>query len=403
MEPVDTSLLFTPFNLRQITLRNRFVVPAMQRWKCLGGVPSREQSAYYRRRVEGGFSLILGEPCAIDHPSASQRESCLRLMPATKGNDAWHRCVGQVTEAGGHMMFQLWHQGALRTEGGTGPYADFPTLSPSGLIQAMKPSGRAASLLELEEIKEGYVRSAIMAQELGAAGVELHGGHGFLLDQFLWPETNHRTDGYGGESMANRVRFPVEVVSAIRDAAGDSFVISFRFSQWKPLDYVAGQIAKSPSELGVMLKALRAAGVDLFNVSERRFFKPEWPGSTLSLGGWTKSLVPDAAVMTVGGVGVNNDVIEGLIQGAETTSNTSGSLTELVRRMGLGEFDLVAVGRASVGDPDWVNKVASGDYEDILPFDRKKLIADMGWESADSEVAWTKQELERRRREAGSA
>jgi 2,4-dienoyl-CoA reductase-like NADH-dependent reductase (Old Yellow Enzyme family) len=71
--------------------------------------------------------------------------------------------------------------------------------------------------------------------------------------------------------------------------------------------------------------------------------------------------------------------------------------------MGLGEFDLVAVGRASIGDPDWVNKVASGDYEDILPFDRKKLIADMGWESADSEVAWTKQELERRRREAGSA
>ena len=100
------------------------------------------------------------------------------------------------------MLMQLWHEGAIRKEGGSGPYSQYPTLSPSGLAHAGKPNGRAATLEDLEAIKAAFVKGALAALEIGACGIEVHACHGYLLDQFLWAETNRRTDGYGGDDMA---------------------------------------------------------------------------------------------------------------------------------------------------------------------------------------------------------
>jgi 2,4-dienoyl-CoA reductase-like NADH-dependent reductase (Old Yellow Enzyme family) len=381
--------LLSPFRLKSITLRNRFMVPSMQRWKCRDGRPTPQVADYYRRLAEGGFALVNSESCAVDHPSASKREGSLRMKGSTK--EAWRACVQGVTGAGGHMLIQLWHEGAMSEEGSVASalsaFRDAPTLSPSGLVLANKSVGRAASLVELEEIKQAYVRSALMAQEIGAAGVELHAAHGFLLDQFLWAETNRRTDGYGGDELLNRLRFPQEIVVAIRAAAGKDFVISFRFSQWKELNYHTARILESPIELDTMLRVLREAGVDVFNVSTRRFYKPEWQGSDRSLASWTKALT-DAAVITVGGVGVNNDVLESLVEGGQTQNDVIGSLRELIKRLNRGEFDLVAVGRASIADPDWVNKVIAQRYESIGVFDRNSLLTDMGWTADSGDVAW---------------
>jgi hypothetical protein len=115
---------------------------------------------------------------------------------------------------------QLWHEGAIRKEGGNGPYSQYPTLSPSGLAHAGKPNGRPATLEEMEAIKAAFVKGALAAQQLGACGVEVHACHGYLLDQFLWAETNRRADGYGGHDMAARVRFPAEIVRAIARQIG---------------------------------------------------------------------------------------------------------------------------------------------------------------------------------------
>ena len=184
---------------------------------------------------------------------------------------------------------QLWHEGAIRKEGGSGPYSQYPTLSPSGLAHAGKPNGRAATLEDLEAIKAAFVKGALAALEIGACGIEVHACHGYLLDQFLWAETNRRTDGYGGDDMAARVRFPAEIVGAIRSAVGPEFIISFRFSQWKEVNYQA-RIAPAPQDLRVMLDAVRAAGADIFHASPRYFWIPEWKRSDWGIAGWTKSM-----------------------------------------------------------------------------------------------------------------
>jgi 2,4-dienoyl-CoA reductase-like NADH-dependent reductase (Old Yellow Enzyme family) len=225
---------------------------------------------------------------------------------------------------------------------------------------------------EMEEIKQAYVQAALITKGLGADGVEVHGAHGYLLDQFLWRETNRRTDGYGGDALEDRLRFPAEVVAAIRFAVGPQFPISYRFSQWKEIDFEAN-VVSSPAELELLLRVLREAGADLFNVSARRFHEPEWSGSDLGLCGWAKSFT-DAPVIAVGGVGLSSDLASELWQGAQTEPDTIRSLARLVERFDRGEFDLVAVGRAHLADEQWVTKVREGRYDEIKPYYPKLLL-----------------------------
>ena len=95
------------------------------------------------------------------------------------------------------MLMQLWHEGAIRKEGGDGPYSQYPTLSPSGLAHAGKPNGRAATLEDLEAIKAAFVKGALAARQIGACGIEVHACHGYLLDQFLWADGRRSTTRRG--------------------------------------------------------------------------------------------------------------------------------------------------------------------------------------------------------------
>ena len=377
MIQLDFSPLFKPFTVGSVTLPNRFVMPGMQRQWCDNGLPLPQLARYYRRRVEGGVGLVITESCAVDHPSSTQTPMFARITAATL--DAWAGCVAAVKDAGGHILLQLWHEGAVRKEGGEGPYSQYPTLSPSGLVYGGKPNGRPASSEDLDAIRDAFIRGAVAAQQIGADGVEVHACHGYLLDQFLWAETNCRTDGYGGDDIRARVRFPAEIVAGIRQAVGPRFLISFRFSQWKEVNYEA-RIAPTPEDLGIMLSTLRSAGVDMFHASARRFWIPEWPGSDLGIAGWTKSLT-DAPVIAVGSVGVDIDVMENFF-GKEAKSTGEAGFNELLRRFNNREFDLVSVGRGQIGDPDWVNKVREGRYADIRLFSKKDLLGDLDFEDS---------------------
>jgi 2,4-dienoyl-CoA reductase-like NADH-dependent reductase (Old Yellow Enzyme family) len=227
------------------------------------------------------------------------------------------------------------------------------------------------------------VRGALAAREIGAAGVEVHSCHGYLLDQFLWAETNRREDGYGGDDIRARVRFPAEIVRAIRDAAGRQFPISFRFSQWKEVNYNA-RVVPTPRDLEAMLAILRGAGVDVFHASARYFWVPEWPDSDLGLAGWTKSLT-DAPVIAVGSVGLDTDVMDNFF-GKEAKSTGEAGLRELLRRFSNREFDLVSVGRSMIGDAAWVNKVRDGRLADIRMFTKKDVIGDLEMEGFVAEA-----------------
>jgi 2,4-dienoyl-CoA reductase-like NADH-dependent reductase (Old Yellow Enzyme family) len=309
----------------------------------------------------------------VDHPSATQVPHYGWIREDTL--DAWAHCAGQVRETGGHFFLQLWHEGAIRPEGGDGPYAGYPTLSPSGLVHGQRRNGRAASQEDLAAIKDAFVRGAIVARQIGASGVEVHACHGYLLDQFLWAETNRRRDGYGGDGLEARVRFPAEIVGSIRAAVGPDFVISVRISQWKEVNYEA-RIVESPEEFAALLQTFRNQGADIMHVSTRRFWQPEWTGSDLGLAGWAKRLT-DACVIAVGSVGLDIDVMESLF-GRDAKSTGQSGLQELARRFSSGEFDLVSVGRGQIGDPDWVRKVREGRITEIRPFTKQDVRGDGG-------------------------
>jgi 2,4-dienoyl-CoA reductase-like NADH-dependent reductase (Old Yellow Enzyme family) len=192
------------------------------------------------------------------------------------------------------------------------------------------------------------------------------------MDQFLWAETNLREDGYGGAAVADRARFPLEVVAAIRAATGPGFPISLRFSQFKEADYGA-RVFATPNELAEFAALAKAAGVNLLNVSSRRFAKPEWPelDATRGIAGWTR-LVGGLPVITTGSVGLDKDMFLDLFDGADPALRLAADLAELLRRFVAGEFDLVGVGRMQIANPDFVAKLASGRL-DALRLYRKSI------------------------------
>jgi 2,4-dienoyl-CoA reductase-like NADH-dependent reductase (Old Yellow Enzyme family) len=359
----DITPLLQPLQIRRLQLRNRFVMPGMQRYWCVDGAPDHRLREYYRRRVLGGAALIISESCAIDHPSATKNPTFARISPDTR--DAWRACVAGVHEAGGAMFLQLWHQGAVNYGGDAETNPAFVALSPSGLSHPGESFGRGATEADLSSLKRAFVQGALDAEEIGADGVELHAAHGFLLDQFLWPGTNLRTDRYGGPAITDRATFVAEVAAAVRAATGPDFVISIRISQWKESDFDA-RIAEEPDQLGQLIPMLRSAGADIFHVSTRRFWTPEWDGSDLGLAGWVKSFT-DAPVIAVGSVGLDIDVMASL-NGEEARPTGATRIDELVRRFQRGDFDLVSVGRSQIGDPEWVEKMRHRRIPDIRGF-----------------------------------
>lgn len=362
------SALFSELPLGKLVLRNRFVLPAMQRGMGVRYTPTPQLIEYYRRIAQGGAGLIITESVAINHPTATGHDGFVLMIDDTRA-EPWTTCIQAVQAEGCRILVQLNHTGACRVGNTGGPRPDLPSLSPSGLMRTGKPNGRAATLEELAAIRDGYVDSAVCAQRFGADGVEVHCAHGYLLDQFLWHETNLRDDEYGGATLAERARFPAEVVRAIRAATGDDFLISVRFSQWKEVDYEA-RIADEPEALGQMLQVFREAGADLFHASTRRFYKPEWPGSPKTLAGWAKSLT-DAPVITVGSVGVTLDVMDTIYTNQAIESDTERAVQQLESFFADGQFDLVAVGRSMMADPNWVAKVRNKRFAEVVPFKRE--------------------------------
>jgi 2,4-dienoyl-CoA reductase-like NADH-dependent reductase (Old Yellow Enzyme family) len=362
-DTVDLAPLFEPFRIGSLRLRNRFVLPPMQIGFVENYGPSRKMIDYLRARAEGGTALIFSESCAPDHPSSYWQPVFCVLNERSEGG--WAQAIDGVKDAGACFFLQLWHPGAQRVASAGVPHAEHATLSPSGLVQEGRGNGRAMTAAEMDDLKAAYVRAAETAKRLGADGVEVHAAHGYLMDQFLWAETNLRTDRYGGAALADRARFPLEVVAAIRAAVGAVFPISLRFSQFKEADYGA-RVFATPEELAEFTALAKAAGVDLLNVSSRRFAKPEWPErhATRGIAGWTREL-GGLPVMTTGSVGLSKDMFLDLFDGADPALRLAADLVELLRRFAANEFDLVGVGRMQIANADFVARLASGRLETL--------------------------------------
>ena len=368
----ETSIaaLFTPFRIASAALANRVVMAPMTRSHSPGGAPGPNVSAYYRRRAEGGVGLIITEGTWIGHPGATNDAN----VPDFHGEAplaGWRGVVEAVHEAGGVIMPQLWHVGLIRKQ----PSLAFPEGEPAGPHQ-LGPSGvtgghgwplavdrEPMTQADIDAVIEAFAKGAEDARALGFDGVELHGAHGYIIDQFLWGETNRRTDRYGG-GHAERATFAAEIVAEIRRRTAPDFPILFRYSQWKSHDYDA-RLADTPRELEALLAPLVDAGVDLFDCSQRRFWEPTFPDSDLNLAGWTKKLT-GKPTMTVGSVSLDVDFMTSLFV-AGTRLNIA-SLDQLMRMLERGDFDLVAVGRVLLSDPRWAEKVRAGLLQDLETF-----------------------------------
>ena len=355
--------LFRPINIGSLHLDNRIVMSPMTRSFSPGGVPGTDVAAYYRRRAEGGIGLIVTEGVGVDHKSAIDDQA----VPFLYGEEAmqgWRRVVDEVHAGGGRIMPQLWHQGGLR-DPSIASRPDIVGSRPSGLwgtpgvvsyskeyIEAVSAPTEPMTEEEIADIIAAFTRGAVAARDTGFDGVAVHGAHGYLIDTFFWHDTNRRTDAYGG-SLRNRVRFGEDIVTSIRAAVGPDFPIMFRYSQHKQQDYKA-RLANDPEELEIFLGPLVDAGVDLFDVSARRFYEPAFAGSDTTLAGWTKK-ISGRPTVAVGSAGL-------------TPEGGPERIADFVER---GEFDLIGVGRAVLHDPQWAMRVRRG--EPLSDFDRASL------------------------------
>jgi 2,4-dienoyl-CoA reductase-like NADH-dependent reductase (Old Yellow Enzyme family) len=364
----DITALLEPVTIGPLSLRNHFALPAMQIGLTEHCGPSQRLIDYLTARANGGTALIFSESCAPDHPSAYWQEVFCVLNQDTKPR--WAKAIEAVKRAGAAFVMQLWHPGGQRRPIAGFAHADHPTLSPSGLIQKDREGGRALSRDEMDDLAAAHVRAAEDAQAVGADGIELHAAHGYLLDQFLWAQTNRRTDGYGGASIEDRARYPLEIAAAIRRACGPDFLLSLRFSQFKEVDYGA-RVFETPEALQRFGQLARAAGLDLLNVSSRRFARPEWPERDPSLGiaGWTRKL-SGLPVMTTGSIGLSKDIFSDLFDGEDPGLQIRADLAELMQRFDAGEFDLVGVGRMQIANPDFVAKVSEGRFDQLRLYNK---------------------------------
>ncbi len=374
---MSTSLspLFQPIELGPLSLKNRIVMAPMTRTFSPGGVPNDLVVAYYARRAENEVGLIITEGTTVGHKAANGYPR----VPAIHGEASlagWKKVVDAVHAKGGKIAPQLWHVGSVRKEGAD-PDPAVPGYSPSGLFMPGKPNGIAMSQQDIDEVVEAFAQAAADAKEVGFDAVEVHGAHGYLIDQFFWEGTNVREDSYGGDLVA-RTKFAVEIVRAIRARVGADFPIIFRFSQWKQQDYNA-RLVTTPEELKAFLTPLVDAGVDIFHCSTRRYWEKEFTdspvNSDLNLAGWTKELT-GKPVITVGSVGLNTSFV-GEEHGMEMSAQAgieASSITQLAERVEQNEFELVAVGRALIQDPEWVIKVRENRLDELQDYSKDSLM-----------------------------
>jgi 2,4-dienoyl-CoA reductase-like NADH-dependent reductase (Old Yellow Enzyme family) len=358
--------LFRPFAINGLALPNRIVMAPMTRSFSPLGRPGRDVAEYYRRRAAGGVGLIITEGTAVERIGAANDPA----VPHFYGDalEGWRSVVAAVKAEGGRIAPQLWHVGALpNRRSPKGEEAE----SPSGVYMAGKANGRAMADADVADAIAAFARAAADARHLGFDAVELHGAHGYLIDQFFWGATNARDDRWGGDTLALRARFAVELLKAVRAAVGADFPVIIRLSQWKQQDF-GFRLAPTPDELAAWLQPLADAGADLFHCSQRRFWEPEFPeidgAEGLNFAGWARKLTGRPTI-TVGSVGLSGEFVAGM----QGETSRPASLDGLLARLGRDEFDLVAVGRALIVDPDWPAKVRDGRFDALNDYTPQAL------------------------------
>jgi anthraniloyl-CoA monooxygenase len=274
-----TPPMFTPFTVRGVTLKNRVVVSPMAQYSCVDGVPADYHLVHLGARAMGGAGLVFTE-MTCTAPQARITPGCPGLWNAAQ-RDGWQRIVDFVhTHSDAKIAVQLGHAGAKGSTRVAWDGIDQPlaagnwalvSASPQQYLDGVSAWSRAMSRGDMERVRDDFVRATRLAAEAGFDWLELHCAHGYLLSSFISPLTNRRTDAYGG-TLANRLRYPLEVFAAVRAVWPAHLPMSVRISAH---DWVEGGI--TPDDAVLIAAAFKAAGADLIDCSSGQVSKQERP------------------------------------------------------------------------------------------------------------------------------
>ena len=271
--------MFTPFRLRSVTLKNRVVVSPMAQYSCVNGLPGDYHLVHLGARAMGGAAMVMAE-MTCPSPDARITPACPGLW-SQEQRDGWKRIVDYVhghTDA--RIALQLGHAGAKGSTRVPWEGEDLPlpeanwrliSASPQQYVDGVSDWSRAMTRADMERVCEDFVRSTTLAAQAGFDWLELHCAHGYLLSGFISPLTNQRTDEYGG-SLANRLRYPLEVFQAMRAAWPEHLPMSVRISAH---DWVEGGI--TPDDAVQIARAFKTAGADMIDCSSGQVSKKQQP------------------------------------------------------------------------------------------------------------------------------
>jgi 2,4-dienoyl-CoA reductase (NADPH2) len=325
--------LLSPLDLGFTTLRNRVVMGSMHTGLEDRARDTDRLAEYFAERARGGVGLIITGGYAPNRtgwllPFAAQ-------MTSTSDARRHRRITGPVHDAGGKILLQVLHAGR---------YAYHPFSVSASSIKAPINPFRPRALRDVDGTIDDFVRCALLAREAGYDGVEIMGSEGYLLNQFLAPRTNKRTDAWGGTPEKRR-RFPVEIVRRTRAAVGADFIICYRMSM---ADYV--EDGQSWDEIVALATEIEAAGATIINTGI----------------GWHEARVPTivTSVPNAAFVDISNAVAEH-VSIPVIASNRINMPEAAEQILADGNVQLISMARPLLSDPDWVRKAQADAADEI--------------------------------------
>ncbi|MGE7120924.1 FAD-dependent oxidoreductase [Peribacillus sp. NPDC046944] len=333
--------LFSPFTLGRITLRNRIVGTAHGTAMITDGVPMEEDIKYWEERARGGAGLLITGGTIV-HPSSRLRRRMLNEAYLEETVPMFRRRAEAIHANGAKVIGQLVHLGREMIGG----ESDYPLRAPSA-IQSPRALYRPIELthIEINEIIDAFVLSALNLKKAGYDGVEIHAAHGYLVAQFLSSGTNKRNDEYGG-SLKGRMRFLLQLLEAIRKETGSDFVIGVRLSAEEEVS--GGMQLADTLQIVKVLSGI--SPVDYLNITKG------------IRGGYVKDLtIPQGVTVDAAREIRSATNIPILVSQRIKDPNMAEKI------LAEGAADLVGITRALIADPEWPLKAETGRSYEIIP------------------------------------
>lgn len=381
---MEYTQLLSPMSIGNVSIRNRTVMTAAE--MSMGqpdGTPTERLMSYYEARAKGGVGLIIPGICRVNDMAATSSFTQLAMSHDWQISPM-HLFADRIHAQGAKLCIQLHHPGR---QGYCSVINSLPIILPvikkypditgmmykaTPLLLKMEEKGicqrvsapsvveksyhvpspmRAMSTREVKSTIQDFINAAVRCRKAGVDIVELHAAHGYLIQQFLSPNTNHRTDEYGG-SFENRVRFVSEIVAGIKARCGNEYPVMVRLS----VDEMYDRIGKEGKGYGLdegkkIAKHLESIGVDAINVSSACYDTYNyWLEPTSFEPGWRAYLAK---------------AIKETVSIPVVAANFMRSPEQAEKQLEEGYQDFIGSARSFICDPDWVKKVSEGRPEQI--------------------------------------